>query len=146
MKLVPLTRDKAFAFIRDHHRHHRPPVGWLFGVGVQMGGELVGVACVGRPVARGNQDGFTAEVTRVCVLPGHPNACSKLYAACWRAVRAIGYTRLITYCLESESGTSVTAAGWERVRRTKGGSWDTPARPRTDKAPTEPKVLYQVTA
>jgi hypothetical protein len=108
---VPLRQDAANAFIAKHHRHHRPAQGWLFGIGAMYGSLLVGVAVVGRPVARMRDDGRTAEVTRLCCLPvlpevnGHPlNVASFLYAACWRACRAMGYTRLGTYLLASEAG------------------------------------------
>lgn len=83
-------------------------------VGVACGGELVGVAIVGRPVARALQDGKTAEVSRVCTS-GEPNACSKLLSACRRVAVALGYSRLITYTLVSELGTSLRAAGWREV-------------------------------
>ena len=92
------------------------------------------------------QDGWTAEVTRLCALEGHPNACSMLYAAAWRACRALGYRRLITYTLASEHGGSVRAAGWREVGAAGGGSWSKPSRPRVDKAPLEQKTLWERTA
>ena len=88
----------------------------------------------------------TAEVTRVAVLDDQPNACSMLYGAAWRACRAMGYRRLITYTLVSEAGTSVRAAGWREVGKRGGGSWDTPSRPRVDKHPLEQKVLWERSA
>ena len=69
--LVPVTLKEAFRFIRLHHRHHRPPVGGYFAVGVSRGGESVGVAVVGRPVARALCNGWTSEVSRV-LCPGRP--------------------------------------------------------------------------
>ena len=88
--LVPVTLKEAFRFIRLHHRHHRPPVGGYFAVGVSRGGEITGVAVVGRPVARALCDGWTSEVSRFCVLEDQRNACSMLYGACWRAAQAMG--------------------------------------------------------
>lgn len=38
-----------------------------------------------------------------------------LYSACWRAWRAMGGKRLITYTLKSESGSSLKGAGWRIV-------------------------------
>ena len=75
-------------------------------------GKLVGVAMVGRPVARKLCDGITAEVVRVCT-DGTRNACSILYAACARAAKSLGYHRILTYTLESEPGVSLRAAGWD---------------------------------
>lgn len=100
---------------------------------------IVGVAIVGRPVARTLDDGWTLEVTRVAT-DGTKNACSALYASAWRAARAMGYQRLITYTLPSEGGASLRAAGWRTVHRTKGGNWNTPARPRVD---TEARLAGQ---
>ena len=52
-ELCPITRDECDAFIREHHRHHRPPVGALWRHAVHDDdGRLIGVAVVGRPVAR----------------------------------------------------------------------------------------------
>jgi hypothetical protein len=84
MMIVPCTISDAKAFVAQHHRHHTAPQGGLFAVAAESGGKVVGVAIVGRPVARMSDDGWTAEVTRLCVVDA-PNACSALYAACWRA-------------------------------------------------------------
>jgi len=109
------------------------------------GDKLVGVVIVGRPVARGFDNGWTAEITRCCT-DGTKNAASMLYAAAWRAARAMGYRRLITYTLIEEPGTSLRAAGMKEIGKTKGGSWNCPARPRTDKAPLGQKTLWEVVA
>lgn len=97
----------------------------------------------GRPVARVLQDGWTAEVTRLCTL-GDKNACSMLYAASWRAARALGYRRLITYTLKSEGGASLRASGWRLVGEAGGGSWSRKNRPRVDMHPLEQKQLWEV--
>ncbi|WP_374758915.1 XF1762 family protein, partial [Pseudomonas aeruginosa] len=82
----------------EHHRHHRSVQGAKFAIAVALPGSdgICGVAIVGRPVARHLDDGWTLEVTRLCTN-GAPNACSKLYGAAWKAAKALGYTRLITY-------------------------------------------------
>ena len=61
-----------------------------------------------------------------------PNACSKLYGAAWKAAKALGYTRLITYTLPEEGGASLRAAGWRLVGTRGGGTWSRPSRPRAD--------------
>lgn len=142
--LQPISIGEAQTFTERHHRHHRAPTGGLFAVAVSNGQEVRGVAVIGRPVARMLQDGWTAEVTRLCTL-GDKNACSMLYAAAWRAARALGYRRLITYILKSEPGTSVAAAGWRLVGAAGGGSWNVPSRPRVDRHPLEQKQLWEVT-
>ncbi len=140
--LRPVTRDEARGFIREHHRHHGVPIGWLWLHGCHNDdGCLAGVAVVGRPVARPLDDGLTMEVTRLATT-GSPNACSMLYGAARRAAIAKGYRRGLTYILSSEDGASLRAAGWEWLWHVDGRSWDTPGRPRTDKHPTEDKDAY----
>jgi hypothetical protein len=101
------------------------------------------VVTVGRPVARHLDDGWTLEVTRLCT-DGTKNACSLLYAAAWRAARAMGYRRIGTYILDTETGTSLTASGWKCLGKAGGGSWSVPSRPRVDKHPTQIKLRYEM--
>jgi hypothetical protein len=111
---------------------------------VNNGNTIVGVVVVGRPVARHFDNGWTAEVTRCCT-DGTKHAASMLYAAAWRAARAMGYKRLITYTLQAETGTSVVAAGWKNIGATGGGEWNCNARPReTGIYPTGQKTLWEV--
>jgi hypothetical protein len=132
LRTVPVSFKQAGQFVADWHRHHRPPRGHKFSVGVADGDVLVGVAMVGRPVARMLDDGQTLEVTRVAT-DGHRNACSLLYAAAWQAARALGYRRLVTYTQQGECGASLRAAGWRLVaQRPPAPGWSRPSRPRTD--------------
>ena len=139
-----MTIQEANAFIREHHRHHGEVVGHKFSIGLSDGEEIVGVATIGRPVARYMDDGFTLEVNRCCTN-GIKNGCSKLYAAAWRAARAMGYKKLITYILAEEKGTSLFGAGWECVHKTQGGSWSCKSRPRVDKHPLQEKLRFEKT-
>jgi hypothetical protein len=131
LHLVPVRSRAAREFITLHHRHHRPPAGQVFAVGVADGDELVGVLTAGRPVARHLDDGWTLEVTRSCVAPDVRNANSMLYAAAWRAAQALGYGRLVTYTQAGETGASLRGAGWLVVRELPArAGWDTPTRRR----------------
>ena len=143
LELQPITYREACQFIAQHHRHHLPPQGWKFGIGLNDGEKIVGVVTVGRPVARHRDDGWTFEVTRCCT-DGTPHAASKLYAAAWRASRAMGAKQLITYTLAEEPGTSLIAAGWRVIGETKADTWHRRKRPRVDKHPTGPKTLWAV--
>lgn len=145
LEIVPIDFDEAKAFIAEHHRHHVPPVGHKFSIGLSDGEKIVGVATVGRPVSRHLDDGLTLEVNRLCVKDA-PNGCSKLYAAAWRVAKNLGYRKLITYILDTEPGTSLYASGWRMVGTNNGGSWDAPSRPRVDKAPTQGKMKFEVSA
>jgi hypothetical protein len=144
IELTPIDFDEAAEFVRQHHRHHLPSVGWKYGIAAHKDGQIVGVITVGRPVARMLDNGYTLEVTRCCT-DGTRNACSILYGAAWRAAKALGYKRMITYTLESEPGTSLLASGWKCIREVKGRSWSCPLRPRVDKHPLQGKLLWEAT-
>jgi hypothetical protein len=147
LALQPISFREAVMFIAAHHRHHLPPNGYKFGIAVNDGEKVVGVVTVGRPVARALDDGYTAEVTRCCT-DGTKHVASKLYAAAWRACRAMGYTRLVTYTLIDETGVSLSAAGWRVCYETKDRpqGWDVPSRPRVVKGNTGPKRLWEMVA
>jgi hypothetical protein len=143
--LCPITLKEACAFVSRVHRHHRTPQGGLFAVAASDADEVVGVAIIGRPVSRMLDDGWTAEVTRLAT-DGTKNCCSMLYAAAWRSCRALGYRKLITYILNTEPGTSLTAAGWKCVGSAGGGNWTRASRPRVDLHPTQGKLKFEMTA
>lgn len=145
MELTPVSLAEANAFVAEHHRHHKPVVGHKFCMAVSDSGKVVGVAITGRPVSRHLDDGWTLEVNRCCT-DGTKNACSMLYGASWRAAKAMGYKRLITYILDSEQGTTLKASNWRLVGERGGGSWNVKSRPRVDKHPTQGKLLFEVTA
>ncbi len=142
LEIVPIKFKEACEFIRRHHRHHRPPVGHICSLAVSDGEKIVGVATVGRPVSRRLDNGWVAEVTRCCT-DGAQNACSMLYGAAWRAAKSLGYKKLITYILSSESGVSLKAAGWICVGECGGGSWNVKSRPRIDMHPTQKKFKFE---
>lgn len=143
--LCPITLREANAFVHQHHRHHRPVRGCICTVAAARDERIVGVAIVGRPVARELQDGWTCEVTR-CATDRTPNACSMLYAASWRAARNLGWRRCVTYTLPSESGASLRAAGYRLVGEAGGGSWSRTERPRVDMHPLQTKLRWEVAA
>lgn len=145
LTIVPLDLAEANALVEQMHRHHGKTVGHKFSVGVADGERVCGAAIVGRPVARHLDDGWTLEVLRL-VTDGTKNACSALYAACWRVARSLGYRKVITYVLATETGDSVRAAGWRCVGQTAGGSWNVPSRPRVDKSPTILKFKFEISA
>ncbi|WP_420036066.1 XF1762 family protein [Streptomyces sp. cg28] len=134
LHLVPVRSRAAADFVRQWHRHHRPPAGQIFAVGAaDHDGALRAVAIVGRPVARHLDDGTTLEVTRTC-SDGAFNANSLLYGASWRAAKALGYSRLLTYTQSGESGASLRGAGWKVIaQRPPRSGWSTPSRPRADR-------------
>lgn len=146
LQIVPITLEEANAFVSQHHRHHKPTIGHKFSIAASEGEMVRGVAIVGRPVARGNDDGWTLEVSRCCT-DGVRNGCSMLYGAAWRATKALGFRRLITYTLPAEGGASLRAAGWTLIGERGGGNWNTPARPRidTDAALRGQKLLWAAT-
>lgn len=130
LAIVPVSFADACAFVAEHHRHHAPPVGHKFSIGVANDRTLVGAVMVGRPVARHLDNGQTLEVIR-SATDGTEHANSMLYAAAWRAAKALGYRRLITYTQAGESGSSLRAAGWNVIaERPARPGWNVPSRPR----------------
>jgi len=146
LHIVPVSFADACAFVTEHHRHHKAPVGHKFSLGVADGEVLVGVAIVGRPVSRVIQaEGDTLEVIRTAT-DGTKNANSMLYGAAWRAARALGYARLITYTQDGESGSSLRAAGFRVIgKRQPRAGWSVPSRPRDDKGTDNvARMLWEV--
>jgi hypothetical protein len=144
LRIAPVDFAEANAFIEAHHRHHRPMPGAKFYVGCSDGDKIVGVAMVGRPVARMLDDGWTLEVNRTCT-DGTKNANSMLYGAAWRAAKALGYRRLITYTLPEEGGASLRAANWTCIGEAGGGTWNRDKRPRVDTHPLQAKLRWEMT-
>lgn len=144
LQLCPMTLREACAYVAEHHRHHGVPVGGLFAIGAApVSGPVAGVVIVGRPVARMLQDDYTAEVTRLC-SDGTRNVCSMLYRAAWRACRAMGYRRLVTFTLATEPGESLRGAGFTLIGKAGGGSWSRPSRPRVDTHPLQEKLRWEI--
>lgn len=142
MIITPITLAEACEFIAQHHRNHKPPVGHKFSIAVSDGDTVRGVATIGRPVARHLDDGWTLEVNRVAT-DGAKNACSMLYGAAWRAAKAMGYKRLVTYTLPSESGASLRGAGWKCIGEAGGGNWNCKIRPRVDTEHQQQKLRWE---
>jgi len=143
LRIVPINFADACAFVAEWHRHHEPPVGHKFSVGAAEGDRLVGVCIVSRPVARHLDNGHTLEVVRTAT-DGTDNANSMLYGAAWRATKALGYDRLITYTQAGESGSSLRAAGWRVVaERPARPGWDVPSRPRQTKNANVQRYLWE---
>ncbi len=133
LTIVPITLREANDFVESFHRHSKRTSrdGGKFAIGCSDGEKLCGVAIVGRPIARLLNDDYTAEVLRCCVTPDAPkNSCSKLYSACWRAWRAMGGRKLITYTLQTESGASLRGAGWKVIAECEPCAWSRKSRKR----------------
>ena len=111
MKTCPTTLKEANAFVGELHRHHDAVVGHRFSFGAEVDGKLVGTVIVGRPVAPKTDQYQVAEVTRLCT-DGTMNACSFLYGAAARICKIMGFKRIQTFILPTETGVSLKAAGW----------------------------------
>lgn len=140
--LVPISLKEANAFVEQHHRHHGKVTGHKFSIGCSDGEKIVAVAIVGRPVSRYLDNGFTLEVNRLCT-DGTPNACSMLYSAAWRAAKAMGYRRIITYTLDSENGSSLKAANWQCTGIAGGLQWTGKRKPKKAIYPQQLKIRYE---
>lgn len=128
LRVFPITLKQANALVAKLHRHHKPVVGHRFSIGVKdETGVIHGAAIVGRPVGRKNPQYEWAEVTRL-VTDGTKNACSILYAAVARICKEMGFLRVQTFILDTESGISLKAAGWKFECISEGGDWNVPSR------------------
>lgn len=145
IEIVPINQKEANAYVKKHHRHHKPVVGSIFQIAAACEDEIVGVVIVGRPVSFREDNGWTLEVNRLCT-DGTKNVCSMLYSAAWRVAKNMGYKRLITYILNEETGISLKAAGWKLLGEAGGGSWNTKGRPRVDTHPTQVKLKFEIAA
>ena len=140
MKIIPITLKAANEYVAENHRHHKPVTGCKFCIGCQDGEQLVGVAICGRPVSRHLDNGKTLEINRLCTN-GKRNACSKLYGACVRIARDMGYEKVITYILESENGASLKASNFICEGKAGGTIW-TGSRKHDNGAPQQLKQRY----
>lgn len=136
-RIIPLTLREANDFVEQWHRHSSRTAndGGKFAIGYEVGGHLVGVAIVGRPIARLLQVPGAAEVLRVCTSPDAPKGSgSKLYARCRRIWQLMGGTTIHTYTLKRESGASLRGAGiHEPAAEVKPQQWGRPSRERAER-------------
>lgn len=152
MEIRPITLRDANAYVAQHHRHNQPTNGHKWSIACYDGERLCGVAICGQPIARKLDDGLTIEIRRVCT-DGTKNACSMLYGASCRVAKAMGYRRVITYTLQSETGASLKASNFTNCGEAGGVSWNMPSRPREEyqttlfgterKYPNERKVRWE---
>ena len=130
MIAVPMELKDAQNYINTYHRHHQAAHRDKFRIAAMEDGKIVGVVQVGRPVSRMLDDGKTLEVLRLCTT-GRKDVCSFLYSRAARIGKEMGYSKIITYILESEPGTSLKASGWTLETDGVGGAnWNVPSRPR----------------
>lgn len=124
--LRPATLEEANALVRQWHRHHKMVRTHRFSIMAEVGDRPAGVAVVGNPKAPElNRNPRCFEVNRVATPGGVPNVASRLLGAAWRAAKAMGVTRMVSYVRVDELATSYRAAGWHRVADVAGRGWDT---------------------
>jgi len=147
LRIGPIRQKEAKRFINDHHTHNEAPVAWRWGGGIYNGDLLMGVVWVGRPVARALCQTTIVEVNRLCFRRDYPlnmrhGGCSMAYRWAEATARERGFLKIVTYTLEEESGYTLRAARWKPEAKVRGKSWNSPSRPRVDKAPTTDKVRW----
>lgn len=113
----PITIKAANEFIKSFHRHHRPTIRnsgkWALAA-MNSNDEMVGVVIAGNPLSPNYMDGYTIELTRLCVKKDAPKGtCSFLLSRCCKLWRTMGGKKVLTYTLDSESGSSLKGAGWK---------------------------------
>lgn len=122
LTIVPISIKEANGYVDRWHRHNKPirVARWACAC-VDHLGTIHGVAIFGTPSCTNLMDGLTGEILRVAT-DGTRNSCSILYGACRKAAFALGYTRVVTYTLHSESQASLKAVGFKLVDDNAGGS------------------------
>lgn len=151
LRLVPCTRDECVAFVRAQHRHAAPSKRYRVAIAAELDGRIVGVAELGEPKARGLDRKAVIEVTRLAT-DGTLGACSFLLTRAKRLGQAMGYRRVATYNLLTESGASLLAALFHEVAIVRGRPWSCKSRPRGDAGMNRPHrrrwedVLAEVSA
>lgn len=144
MNTVPLKLREANQYVAKFHRHSIPTSGCKFAIGLTEKDDLIGVAICGRPIARLLDDGKTLEVLRVCT-DGTKNSNSFLYDKCRKIAGLMGYSKVITYTLQSESGSSLKALRAVPVSRIAPQTWDRPNRKRKDQSVySQPKIRWEI--
>lgn len=138
--IVPITFKSANEFVKLNHRHNATVTGCKFCIADEIDRRIVGVAICGRPVSRYLDDGYTIEINRVCT-DGSRNSCSRLYGACCRIAKEMGYHKVITYTLESENGASLKASNFTCEGTAGGLNW-TGKRNRENGSPKEMKKRW----
>lgn len=147
--VIPCQKEKASEFIENMHRHHLPLDFGTYSLAVcSPDGTVHGVAIIGRTTTQHfhvddipNQ--WVQEVRRVAT-DGTPNACSALYGAAWRFVKALGYRMLISYTLPEEGGSSLRALGWKRVDNVGGNPWAHRSKRGYDIHPVGKKTRWEI--
>lgn len=147
LRVVPVSRRDAMAFIARHHHHVGSLPGDRFRAAIWNGPTMLGVVVIGNPTARAYNHKGIVEVRRLCLNLGISEllrwkACSALYV--WAAEESArrGWRKIITYTLASESGMSLRYARWTREGQTGGGSRSWANRAGRQDAPREPKVRW----
>lgn len=130
-QVKPISLKEANNFVAKLHRHNKPVQGHKWSIALYENDKLIGVAIVGRPVARLLDDGETLEILRVCT-DGTKNANSFLYGRVVKIARLMGYKKIITYTLTKENGASLRASGAKIDAFIKPSSWNRPNRKRKE--------------
>lgn len=141
LHIRPCTLRDANTFVTNYHRHHKPTVGHKFSIACYDGGRLVGVAICGRSIFRYLDNGCILEINRLCT-DGTYNACSMLYGACARIAKDMGYSKIITYILQSENGASLKASGFICEGEAGGEVWTGKRSGRDNGVSHEKKIRY----
>ena len=140
VSIIPISLKQANDYVTENHRHHKSVRGCKFCIGLCVDAQMVGVAICGRPVSRYYDNGTTLEINRLCTN-GYKNACSRLYGACVRIAKEMGYKKVITDILESENGASLKASNFVNEGTAGGKIW-TGSRCRDNGVPKEMKQRW----
>lgn len=91
LQIYPLSVSAAEEFLKKHERHYKVPVETIAAIGVGEDNPSVGFMLHGAAILGRRADG-DAELAHIYV-DGVSQGYTLLYGACWRALKALGYTK-----------------------------------------------------
>lgn len=111
-------------FVAKHHSYLSGVRGCVFTAEAFDGDAVTAVIIIGRPISPQQDDGVTAEITRLCTSNEAPWAtASALIKRARRACKAIGFNRIISYCDSQAIAAAFNASNFKRKRVQKRKGW-----------------------
>lgn len=120
----PSTLRRCNAFVQTNHSYLSGVRGCIFTAEAFDGDDVTAVIIIGRPISPQQDDGVTAEITRLCTSGAAPYAtASALIKRARRACKAIGFERIISYCDSQAIAAAFKCSNFKKRRQQKRKGW-----------------------
>ena len=117
IKIRWIRQREAREFLYKNHRTQKTFTGSIFQLGYFENDLLCAVLVASRPANSGMNFYQTLDISRVGTIENTHYACSRLYSRAAKIAKLYGFSRLITYIDDSESGISLKSANWTLDRK-----------------------------